>query len=477
MVYFTEFPDNAEPPLFVERFEEQTVQEKDTIRLFARVIGNPVPEVYWLRDNKPLKPSNKHKISYDGENIELIIKNADSETDSADYKCVASNSAGKASHGAKITVDVDVKFTKKLKKSYECVETETVTLECETSHKVSTKWYHENVEISGMDHRSVIQDGRTHKLVIKKTTRKDEGHYTCTVRNEKTETELTVQKTKPEFVRTLQDLEITEKEVAILEVEVSLDTANVTWLKDGTVIDEADDKYIIEKDKGIRKLLIRSTSIHDEGEYICTLLDEECKADVTVIELPPEIITPLQDKTVPKGEKAVFEIELSKGDARVRWFKDGEEIQFSEHIQLSIDGKRQKLKIYNTETEDAGIYSCEVGTQQSKATLTVQTSSLTFVKTLPEFTVVPIKTNAEFEVELSQEDGEVTWLKQDKKIKKSSKYTITSTKTFRKMVVHDVTEEDEYEYSCTIEKLRTSSTLKVGGMLMFFNYAVSNTYR
>jgi hypothetical protein len=458
-----EFPDNAEPPLFVERFEEQTVQENATIRLFARVVGNPVPEVYWLRNNKPLKPSDRIKIAYDGENIELTINKADSDSDTGDYKCIASNPAGKASHGAKITVDVDVTFTKKLKKTYETVERETIEFECETSHKTrETKWYHNDVEISGMDHRVVIQDGRTHKLIVKKTTKKDEGRYKCTIKNEKTETVLKVQQTKPEFVRKLQDLEIPEKEVAVLEVELSSETADVTWLKDGTVIKETDTKYVIEKEKSVRKLLIRSTSIHDEGEYTCTLLDQECKADVTVVELPPEIITPLQDKTVTKGEKSVFEIELSKGDALVRWFKDGTEIQFSEHIQLSIDGKRQKLKIYKTEAEDEGVYSCEVGTQQSKARLTVQVPTVTFVKTLPEYTIVPIKSSAEFLVELSREDAEVQWLRQGKKIKKSSKYTITSEKTFRKLVVHEVTHEDELEYTCTVETLKTSSKLKVG---------------
>lgn len=308
-----------------------------------------------------MESSDRVRILYDGENIELFIKETNSEIDSGDYKCVAVNSVGRASHGARISVEVDtVKFTKKLKKLYEASERDTLELECETSHSVRTKWWFNDTEISGMDHRLVIQDGKTHKLVIKNISQKDEGHYKCTVKNQKTETTVKVHQRKLEFVKKLQDLEITEKDTAILEVEITSDTADVVWFKDGIILNEDNDKFEIEKDRGIRKLLIRSTSIHDEGEYTCTLLEEECKAEVTVIELPPEIITPLQDKTVTKGDKTVFEIELSKGDALARWYKDGREIQFSEHIQLSIDGKRQKLKIYNSEPEDEGIYSCEV---------------------------------------------------------------------------------------------------------------------
>lgn len=36
---------------------------------------------------------------------------------------------------------------------------------------------------------------------------------------------------KAEFVRKVEDIEVTEREVAILEVEVSSDTAEVTWHK------------------------------------------------------------------------------------------------------------------------------------------------------------------------------------------------------------------------------------------------------
>ena len=82
----------------------------------------------------------------------------------------------------------------------------------------------------------------------------------------------------------------------------------------------------------------------------------------------------MQDVTVVQGERGIFEIRISKGDALVRWFKDGVEIQFSEHIQLAIDGKRQRLMVYNSELSDQGTYSCSVGDQTCKAKLTVQGS-------------------------------------------------------------------------------------------------------
>lgn len=130
--------------------------------------------------------------SYDGENIVLEIRNADSEVDAGDYKCIASNPVGKASHGAKVTVDVDkVSFTGDLQ-DVEVDEYKPLELTCETSHTVSTTWWHNEKEISGMDHREVIQEGRTHRLVIKKTSITDEGVYKCTVKKQSTSSTVVV---------------------------------------------------------------------------------------------------------------------------------------------------------------------------------------------------------------------------------------------------------------------------------------------
>ncbi|XP_017492146.1 PREDICTED: titin-like, partial [Rhagoletis zephyria] len=333
---------NAEPPLFVERFEEQSVPQKGTIRLPAKVTGQPVPEVQWLFNNNPLYPSERIQQVYDGENIELIIKDANPDTDSGDYKCIASNPIGKTSHGARVIVEVDeVTFTKKLKKTITIEEIQSLTLECETSHVVTTKWFFNGKELSGMDHRVVVEDGKVHKLVIRNTNLRDSGTYVCKVKNIETESTVEVLPRKPEFIKILEDYEVTEKETAILDVEVSTDTAEVVWYKDGEKITPEKKNVELVKEGKVRKLIIHDSTIHDEGEYTCKLEEQECTAELTVIELPPEIIKPLENVTVTKGENAVFEIELSKGDALVKWFKDGKELPLNEHVQLTIDGKKQ----------------------------------------------------------------------------------------------------------------------------------------
>lgn len=106
---------------------------------------------------------------------------------------MAVNPVGKTSHGARVIVDVDkVTFIKKLERKKALDEFTMLELTCETSHTVSTTWWHSDKEISGMDHREVIQEGRIHKLVIKRVHKTDEGTYKCTVKNQKTSCEVTV---------------------------------------------------------------------------------------------------------------------------------------------------------------------------------------------------------------------------------------------------------------------------------------------
>ncbi|KAG8287915.1 hypothetical protein J6590_027253 [Homalodisca vitripennis] len=492
-------------PLFVERFEEQNVKEKGTIRLVAKVTGNPVPIVTWFSiknegnwndvkneltianqlfhrvgayyyyfpvslslaqsmNNKTLLASPKQTQLFDGENIVLEIKEADSEEDAGDYKCVASNNVGTATHGSRVTVDVEkVSFTKLLRSNVELNETETVTLECETSHTVSTKWRHNGAELSGMDHRELVQEGRSHRLIIKRATLNDAGTYTCGVKDQLTSCTVVVHGMKPDFVRKLEDFEVKEQEVAILEVEISSETADVTWIKDGLPIEPVPGKLDVEKKGNVRKLLIRSTSVHDEGEYTCTLGDQECTAEVTVIELPPQIHTKMQDVIVTRGDKATLEVELTKGDALVRWFKDDKELHFSEHVQLSIDGKKQKLKIYQAELTDGGTYSCRVGDQPdqvSTARVTVEEPEVEFVTRLPDVTLVPINTDAEFTVELSR-PVDVRWLKKGKEIKPSSKYIFKTEGNVQRLIIKKATTEDQTDITCTAFNVKTSTKLKV----------------
>lgn len=113
----------------------------------------------------------------------------------------------------------------------EADEKQSIYLECETSHTVTTKWQFNGKELTGMDHRELHQEGRVHRLVIKKSSILDSGKYTCLVKDQSTSSKVVVHDVKAEFVKKLEDVEVKENDCAILEVEVSSETVNVTWHK------------------------------------------------------------------------------------------------------------------------------------------------------------------------------------------------------------------------------------------------------
>ena len=110
-------------------------------------------------------------------------------------------------------------------------------------------------------------------------------------------------------------------------------------------------------------------------------------------------------------EKATLEIELSKGDAITKWLKNGKEIDQSDRVQLKIDGKKQRLEIYNVELNDAGEFSCTSGNEKCAAKLAVEEPKVNFVQKLPASTVGDQGQDVRITVKLTNASASAKWLK------------------------------------------------------------------
>ena len=93
----------------------QTIEEKTTLTLKVKVVGQPAPTLKWFRDTTELKPTFKNKITHDGDDWTLTIPGV-TKVMSGVYKVVATNTFGEVEHAAQITVCekmVPAKFTLK----------------------------------------------------------------------------------------------------------------------------------------------------------------------------------------------------------------------------------------------------------------------------------------------------------------------------------------------------------------------------
>lgn len=59
------------------------------------------------------------------------------------------------------------------------------------------------------------------------------------------------------------------------------------------------------------------------------------------------------------SEKIQLQCELSRSSGKVRWFKDGQEVEGGDNIQLMCEGPYRRLTILSRSVEDGGEYVCE----------------------------------------------------------------------------------------------------------------------
>lgn len=68
--------------------------------------GWPEPELVWLVDDQPLRPSHDFRLQYDGQNAKLEIRDAQPE-DTGTYAVRITNEHGTAESNAKLVVQPD----------------------------------------------------------------------------------------------------------------------------------------------------------------------------------------------------------------------------------------------------------------------------------------------------------------------------------------------------------------------------------
>lgn len=69
----------AAPPAFVTSLKDQECKEGEVVSFECDVEGWPEPELVWLVDDQPLRPSHDFRLEYDGQNAKLQIRDAQPE--------------------------------------------------------------------------------------------------------------------------------------------------------------------------------------------------------------------------------------------------------------------------------------------------------------------------------------------------------------------------------------------------------------
>ncbi|GFS02469.1 SEC14 domain and spectrin repeat-containing protein 1-like Protein [Elysia marginata] len=199
-------------PRFTQPLRDQKAKSGHRVCLQCRVLGHPLPEVQWFKDNHPLESSPDFQITAFADVHSLTIPEV-FEEDTGNYAVRAVNRAGEASCAARLTVDPEEvpqdemdrdKVQRRearpffqreqpkasppeMKRRFQDVYTrpgECVVFECEVTGtpKPKVTWQFNGKPLVSQDY-SVSMEGNTHRLTIPEVFDEDAGRFSVHAEN------------------------------------------------------------------------------------------------------------------------------------------------------------------------------------------------------------------------------------------------------------------------------------------------------
>ncbi|XP_048657352.1 obscurin isoform X37 [Marmota marmota marmota] len=418
----------------------------------------PAPKaVQWYKEDTPLAPSDKYKMTLEGQMAELRILRL-TPADAGTYRC----QAGNAQSSAEVTVEArDVAVTQPLQDA-EATEEERVCLSCELSREdEEVEWSLNGTPLYNDSFHEISHEGRRHTLVLKSVRRADAGTVRASSPKVSTTACLVVRAKPVVFLKALDDVSVEECGTLALQCEVSDPEARVVWRKDGVELGPSN-KYDFLHTAGTRGLVVHDLSHEDAGLYTCHVGSEETRARVSVHDLHVGITKRLKTMEVLEGDSCSFECVLSHESAGdlAMWTVGGKTVGSSGHFRAARQGRKYTLTIQEAALSDAGEVVFSVRGLTSKASLVVKERPVDITKPL-EDQQATLGEDVVLTCELSRAGTPVRWLKDGKAIRESQKYKLLREGTQAVLVVHGASLKDSGTYTCETDASKSTARLRV----------------
>uniref|UniRef100_A0A8C4X880 Titin n=1 Tax=Erpetoichthys calabaricus TaxID=27687 RepID=A0A8C4X880_ERPCA len=333
-----------------------TWSSKGTATFFAKVGGDPIPNVKWMKGKwRQINHGGRIIVEQKGQEAKLEIKEV-TRTDSGQYRCVATNKHGEIEcttnlevEGKKEVViegDLRAKLKKVPSKQKEPEEDKQIDI-VELLKNVDPKEYEKYARMYGItDYRGLLQAIEfIKKMKAEETHRFKDAQFEC-------------------------------------EIKINYPEIQLSWYK-GTEKLEPSDKYDIRIEEDRHLLRISNCQPEDQGNYRVVCGPHISGAKLIVIGRSPG----LDDGTVEEEATAILECEVSRENADVRWFKDGQEIHKTKKYELVAEGRVRRLIIQGCTLDDSRTYTCDAKDFKTSAFLNVERKMST-AKTSGVLTVI-----------------------------------------------------------------------------------------
>ncbi|XP_041637515.1 obscurin-like protein 1a [Cheilinus undulatus] len=433
-----------------------TVAHADGMVTLRCHVCKPKADVQWLLNGLEIVPSRRFSIRADGVERSLTIHRLTRE-DSGEYACESRDDRTTAI--LRVEMPRVVEFLTELHNTT-VLEGEDATFKCVVSPEdVQLVWLMDNEPINLGDRFQASQNGLCHTLVIKKCQMLDCSRITAEAEGHISKASLKVQEAQVMFTKKMEAVMAEEFCDATLETEISLETGEVQWMRQGVVI-QPGPRYILAQNGCKRSLTILNLTLADRGTYRCETLHDRAQVKLNVEPRKISIRKGLTDQETFERETASFEVELSHTDVEGIWQKDGIRVKPNNQFRVSTNGLVHGLTLSNLTLEDTGTIVFSAEGVRTTARLTVKETPVSILKPLSDVRVEE-EFPATLECEFSRQIVEVKWFKNGTELKPGKNYRIYSMGRKRFCQIMQCSLADSGTYMCDTGEINTSCTLEV----------------
>ncbi|XP_019910065.2 obscurin-like protein 1 isoform X6 [Esox lucius] len=416
-------------------------------------LSDPSGQICWYKDGIKLLPQYGIYFQSEGTMRTLVIQ-------SATFSCSGVYSCKTADDISEFYVDVKaapVTFREIPKEELfkSVVERDRLLMSCEVSREDATvQWYKDGFEMAPSDNVSVQADGTVRMLIIHSAQLSDSGTYTCRAGDSALMFKVSIREPPVMIVFPKEDVRLDRHvpEEIILSCELSRLNGLVNWFKDGQKLQESENiKLKIEGP--YRRLKILCSGVEDSGEYVCDTADDSKFFHLSITEPPVRIVSPSQPQMElcqQTSERMVLSCEISRPNAKVRWYRDGLEVEENDNLILEVDGVYRRLIIPETTVKDSAEYVCDTTDDNMTFFVNIAEPPVRFVRPRKMASGVErfVGDRLVLDCEVSRSNAEVSWKKNREEIEENSNVTIIEDGVTHQLIIHHLTLEDAGQYVC-----------------------------
>uniref|UniRef100_A0AAV2JPG1 non-specific serine/threonine protein kinase n=1 Tax=Knipowitschia caucasica TaxID=637954 RepID=A0AAV2JPG1_KNICA len=382
--------------------------------------------------------------------------------------------AGKSKSQAQLTVKERPLEVSEPIKNVKAKEKSSAILSCKFSAPPKdVHWFKGDLPLATSDKYNLKQDATRAQLTIQRLAEEDTGEYRCQSGPAETKGTLTVEMRDIQITKHLADTEVDEDGDAVFTCEVNYADEEVQWLLNDKVL-FTNEVNTISHDGKVHKLTLKNLAPQDGGTISVQVRKVKESVTLTVKEKLAVFLKSLDDVVGEEKGMITLACEASKPRVSPTWKKDGNVLKAGPKYELLHTGRSLGLIIKSVTKEDAGEYICDLGTEASKAMVTVREIGIGITKWLK-----PAEANegeaCSFECILSRESSdESSWTLNGKNITNGGRYKISSKGRKYMLTVSDVTPADAGEVVFSIKDLSSKATLTVEGKASSVAKALEN---